>query len=186
VEAYLRKTGVTKYGSVYPDKNCIYEKVLEFDVSKLVPYVAKPHEVDNGAPVSSVNQKIDQAFLGTCTNGRLEDLEIAAKILKGKRAHKDVKLLVAPASQDIFSKALHKGLLKVFIEAGAIILPVGCGPCVGTHQGVPADDEVTISSANRNFKGRMGNPKSFIYLASPATVVASAIKGKIADPRIYL
>jgi len=187
VAAYLKKKGARKYKPVYSDKNCTYEKVLEFNVSKLSPYIAKPHNVDNGTPIEKVKGlKIDQAFLGTCTNGRLEDLEIGAKILKGKKVNKSVKLLIAPASRQIYLQALQKGLLKVFSEAGAIILPAGCGPCVGTHQGVPADGEVVISTANRNFKGRMGNPKSFIYLASPATVVASAIKGKIADPRKFL
>jgi len=187
VKTYLKKAGVKNYKPVYPDKDCIYEKVIEFDVSKIPPYLAKPHTVDNGATVKSCeNIKIDQAFLGTCTNGRLEDLEIGAKILKGKKVHSDVKLLVAPASRKVFLEALGKGIIRVFLEAGAIVLPAGCGPCVGTHQGVPADGEVTISTANRNFKGRMGNPKSFIYLASPATVAASALKGKVTDPRRYL
>jgi len=187
VISYLEKQKVKKYKLVYPDKDCAYEKVVEFDVSKLSPYVAKPHSVDNGATVEELKDVvINQAFLGTCTNGRLEDLEVGAKILKGKKVHPQVKLLIAPASRRVYSQALKKGLLKVYSEAGAIILPAGCGPCVGTHQGVPADGEVTISTANRNFKGRMGNPNSFIYLASPATVAASAIKGKITDPRKYL
>ncbi|MFH1503843.1 MAG: 3-isopropylmalate dehydratase large subunit [Candidatus Omnitrophota bacterium] len=187
VIAYLKKQGIEKYKLVYPDKNCIYEKVIEFDVSGLSPYIAKPHSVDNGLRVEEAkNIKIDQAFLGTCTNGRLEDLEVGAKVLKGKKVHPEVRMLVAPASREIFSRALSKGIIKVFLEAGAIILPVGCGPCVGTHQGVLADKEVAISTANRNFKGRMGNPNSFIYLASPATVAASAINGKITDPRRYL
>lgn len=185
--SYLKAMGLKKYSAVYPDKKCRYEKTVEFDVSKLSPYIAKPHSVDNGARVQELKGlRINQAFLGTCTNGRLEDLEIAAKIIKGKKVHRDVKLLIAPASQTVFLKALNKGIIRVFAEAGAIVLPVGCGPCVGTHQGVPADGEVSISTANRNFKGRMGNPKSFIYLASPATVVASAISGKIVDPRKFI
>jgi 3-isopropylmalate/(R)-2-methylmalate dehydratase large subunit len=160
---------------------------MEFDISKLSPYIAKPHTVDNGARVEELEgTRIDQAYIGTCTNGRLQDLEIAAHILKGRKVNPQVKLLIAPASQAIFLAALKKGLIRVFIEAGAIILPCGCGPCVGTHQGVPADGEVVLSTANRNFKGRMGNPSSFIYLASPATVAASAIKGKITDPRKYV
>jgi len=184
---FLGKKGLEKFKPVYSDRNCNYEKVIEYDISNLSPQVAKPHSVDNGCGVEEVQgRKINQAFLGTCTNGRLEDLEIGAKVIRGRRVDKDTKLLVAPASGDIFLAALQKGLIKTFIEAGAIILPVGCGPCVGTHQGVPADGEVTISTANRNFKGRMGNAKSFIYLASPATVVASAIKGEITDPRRYL
>jgi len=187
VLSFLKKRGLKKYKSVYPDKNCIYEKEIEFDISKLSPQVAKPHTVDNGTSIEEVEGlKINQAFLGTCTNGRLEDLEIGAKIIRGKKVDKDTKLLVAPASREIFLAALRKGIIKTFIEAGTIILPVGCGPCVGTHQGVPADKEITISTANRNFKGRMGNTESFIYLASPATVVASAIKGKVTDPRRYL
>jgi 3-isopropylmalate/(R)-2-methylmalate dehydratase large subunit len=187
VFAYLNKIGVKKYKPVYADKSCRYEKVIDFDISKLSPYVAKPHAVDSGVPIEEIKDtKINQAFLGTCTNGRLEDLEIAAKILRGRKVYPDTRLLIAPASQAIFLKALHKGFIKIFLEAGAIVLPPGCGPCVGTHQGVPADAEVVISTANRNFKGRMGNPSSFIYLASPATVAASALKGKIADPRSYI
>lgn len=187
VSSYLSKIGVKKYKPVYSDEGCSYDKVFEFDVSKLSPYVAKPHTVDNGAPVEELKKtEINEAFLGTCTNGRLEDLEIAAKILKGKKVAKGVKFLVAPSSRSIFLKALKRGLIKLFLEAGGIILPAGCGPCVGTHQGVPADGEAVISTANRNFKGRMGNPASFIYLASPATVAASAVKGRITDPRQYL
>jgi len=185
--AYLTAIGVKKHKPFYPDKDCNYEKVIEFDVSRLSPYIAKPHTVDNGAPIEELEgEKIHQAFLGTCTNGRLEDLGIAAKILKGKKVHPDTKFLVAPASQSIFLKALQKGIIRVFLEAGGVVLPAGCGPCVGTHQGVPADGEVVLSTANRNFKGRMGNPSAFIYLASPATVAASALKGKITDPRRYL
>lgn len=187
VFTYLKTIGLNKYKPVFPDKKCRYENVIEFDISKLSPYLAKPHSVDKGTTVEECEgKKIDQAFLGTCTNGRLEDLEIAASILKNKKVHSSTKLLVAPASRQIFLKALSKGIIKIFLEAGAIILPPGCGPCVGIHQGVPADEETVISTANRNFKGRMGNPRSFIYLASPATVVASAIRGKITDPRRYM
>jgi 3-isopropylmalate/(R)-2-methylmalate dehydratase large subunit len=186
-ENFLKEAGVKKYKRVLPDKKCFYEKVIEFDVTKISPYVACPHDVDNGVPVEKVQgTKIDQAFLGTCTNGRLEDLKIAAKMLTKNKVNPKVKFLVAPASHSIFQKALEKGYIKKFVEAGGIVLPPGCGPCVGTHQGVLADKEVAISTANRNFKGRMGNPNAFIYLASPATVVASAIKGKITDPRKIL
>jgi len=186
-KSYLKGLGIKKYQDISTDRKYRYSAIIDFDISHLSPYVAKPHSVDNGARIEELrNTKIDQAFLGTCTNGRLEDLEIAAKIIKSHQVHRDVKLLVAPASKKVFLAALKKGIIKVLIESGAVILPVGCGPCVGTHQGVPADAEVVISTANRNFKGRMGNPKSFIYLASPATVVASAISGEIADPRKFL
>jgi len=184
---YLKRQGMRRYKSISADRRCRYEKIMEFDVSKLSPYVAKPHSVDNGVPVEELKgTPISQAFLGTCTNGRLEDLKIAAGILRGRKVHRTVKLLVAPASRKVFLQAFKQGIIKVFIEAGAIVLPAGCGPCVGTHQGVPADGETVISTANRNFKARMGNPNSFIYLASPATVAASAIKGKISDPRKFL
>ncbi len=186
-EAYLKKIGVKKYKKVLPDKNCAYEKIIEFNIKKLSPYLACPHNVDNGIPVEKVRKtKIDQAFLGTCTNGRLEDLKIAAEMLAKSKIHPRVKFLVAPASRSIFQKALERGYIKKFVEAGGIVLPTGCGPCVGTHQGVLADGQIAISTANRNFKGRMGNPNAFIYLASPATVVASAIKGEITDPRKIL
>ncbi|MCM8819970.1 MAG: 3-isopropylmalate dehydratase large subunit [Candidatus Omnitrophica bacterium] len=184
---YLKKIGKIKYKPVYSDKDARFEKIIEFDVTKLSPYIAKPHTVDNGCPIEELKDiRIQQVFIGTCTNGRLEDLEIAARILKNRKVNKDVKLLVAPASKKIFLDALKKGIIKVLVEAGAIILPPGCGPCVGTHQGVPADNEVILSTANRNFKGRMGNVNSSIYLASPASCAASAIEGKITDPRKYL
>jgi len=168
------------------DKNAIYQDVKIFNISKLTPQVAKPHCVDNVSSVKKIgNIKIDQAFIGTCTNGRLDDLKIAAKILKGKRVNSAVKFIVAPSSREIYLKGLREGLIKTLIQSGAAIVSPGCGPCVGTHNGVPADKEIVISTANRNFKGRMGNPNAFIYLASPATVAASAIEGKITDPRKY-
>ena len=169
-----------------PDIDARYAAVKEYDISGLSPQVAKPHAVDNVSGVEELSDtKIDQAYLGTCTNGRFEDLEIAAKILKRNNVHPDVKFVIAPASREIFLEASKKGLIDVFIESGAIVVGPGCGPCVGTHNGVLADGEAAISTANRNFKGRMGNPNSFIYLASPATVAASAIRGKITDPREY-
>jgi 3-isopropylmalate/(R)-2-methylmalate dehydratase large subunit len=168
------------------DPGARYAAVKEYDVSKLSPQIAKPHAVDNVSDVEELlDKRIDQAFLGTCTNGRLEDLEIAAKVLKKNKVNPEVKFIVAPASREIFLEASKKGLIDIFIEAGCVVVGPGCGPCVGTHNGVLADGEVAISTANRNFKGRMGNPNSFIYLASPATVAASAIKGRIADPREY-
>lgn len=175
-----------KIKPVVADRGARYAKILEYDISKLKPQVACPHNVDNVVTVDDLRDiKIDEVFLGTCTNGRLSDLKIAAEILKSKRVAKGVKLIVAPASRLIFLEALKSGIIDVFIQAGAVIVTAGCGPCVGTHCGIPADGEVVVSTANRNFIGRMGNPDAFIYLASPATAAASAIEGRIADPRKY-
>jgi homoaconitase/3-isopropylmalate dehydratase large subunit len=147
--------------------------------------VAKPHTVDNYAPVSEVKgTEIHQAFLGSCTNARIEDLRAAAEILKGKEVA--VRTIVIPASWSIYRQAMKEGLLDVFLDAGCIINNPGCGPCMGNHEGILAPGEVCISTANRNFKGRMGNKESFIYLASPLTVAASALKGAITDPREVL
>ena len=173
--------------SVSADKDACYEKILEFDISKLTPQVSRPHSVDNAVSVERLKKvRINEAYLGTCTNGRLTDLKIAAAILKSRKVAKGVKFIIAPSSQPILLEALKSGIIDTLVKAGAVIVSPGCGPCVGTHNGVPADGEVVISSANRNFKGRMGNPKAFIYLGSPATVTASAINGFIADPRQYL
>ncbi len=169
------------------DKDAEYSEILEYDVSKVVPQVARPHTVDNVKPVNKVKDVgITEAFIGTCTNGRLEDLRIASSILKNRHIHKSVKMIVAPASRTVFTAAIKKGIISDLIKAGACVVAPGCGPCVGTHNGVPSRGENVISSANRNFKGRMGNPEAFIYLASPATVAASSIEGKITDPRRYL
>ncbi|MFH1622874.1 MAG: 3-isopropylmalate dehydratase large subunit [Candidatus Omnitrophota bacterium] len=184
VYSFLRNVTKIKYKAQFADKDAKYALVKEYDISKISPQVAKPHTVDNVCNIEEVaGKKINQAYLGTCTNGRFEDLQIAAKIIKNRKVHPDVRFVISPASKDIYLLALKKGLVKIFIEAGASVLNPGCGPCVGTHQGVPADNEVVISTANRNFKGRMGNPNAFIYLGSPATVAASALKGKISDPR---
>ena len=184
---WLKARGKRAKSGVYPDKNASYVSIKRYDASKLVPKVAKPHTVDNVCNVKDVEGKpIHQAFIGTCTNGRLEDLAEASKILKGKTVAKNVRLIVAPASKDIYIKAMRKGIVEAFIKAGASVVTPGCGPCVGTHNGIPADGENVISTANRNFKGRMGNAKAFIYLASPATVAASALTGKITDPRRYV
>lgn len=177
----------TKLNPQIADKDAKYESVLEFDISKLKPLVSIPHSVDTVSTAQELkNVIINEAFLGTCTNGRLSDLKVAAKILKGKRVASGVRLIIAPSSRDIYLDALKLGIVDTLIKAGAVIVAPGCGPCVGTHNGVPADGESVISTANRNFKGRMGNPNSFIYLASPATVAASALRGRITDPKQYL
>ncbi len=175
-----------RFREIKPDEDAEYEKELYFDAD-IEPMVAKPHNVDNVVSVGEVEgTKVDQVYIGTCTNGRLSDIEIVAKMLKGRKVAKDVRLIVAPASREIYLKAMELGYLKVIVEAGGVVIPPGCGPCVGIHMGVLADGEVCLSTQNRNFKGRMGNPNAFIYLASPATAAASAIKGEIADPREFL
>ncbi len=182
--AFLDGRAVCEYTPVYPDADAKYEKVLEFDATRLDPQVAKPHTVDNVSPIEEVaGTKIDQALIGTCTNGRLEDLRLAGKILSGNKVADGVRLLILPASQQILLGALKEGLIETFVEAGALVLNPGCGPCLGAHQGVVAPGEVCLSTANRNFKGRMGSRDAEIYLASPATVAASAITGVITDPR---
>lgn len=172
--------------TVTADKGAVYESIHEFDISTLKPMVSMPHSVDNVAEAASLKKvKIDEAFLGTCTNGRLDDFKVAAKILNKRKVSPAVKLIIAPSSRQVYLEALRLGLVEIFIKAGAAIVTPGCGPCVGTHNGIPSDAEVVISTANRNFKGRMGNPSAFIYLASPATVAASALSGFITDPKIY-
>ncbi len=168
---------------VWADEDASYEREIEIDLDKLFPLVAAPHHVDNVKAVSEVQgTKLDMGLIGTCTNGRLEDIRIAAEILDGKKVSPGFQLLVIPASQEIYLQALEEGLLGKLINAGAIVLAASCGPCLGTGQGIPADDYTIISTANRNFKGRMGNPKAQIYLASPACVAMSAISGKITSP----
>ncbi|MGA2775104.1 MAG: 3-isopropylmalate dehydratase large subunit [Candidatus Omnitrophota bacterium] len=180
------KTGV-KIKPVVPDKDAVYERILELDISKLNPQVSMPHAVDNVTEAGKLRKvKINEAYLGTCTNARLADFKVTARILRGRKVASGVRLIIAPSSRQIYLDALKLGYVDTFIKAGAVIVAPGCGPCVGTHNGVPADGEVVISTANRNFKGRMGNPKAFIYLGSPATAVSSAIKGRITDPREFL
>lgn len=171
---------------VFADPDATYLEIRKYDVSRLEPQIACPHTVDNVSPVREVEGlPIQQAFIGTCTNGRINDLRIAAKILAGKKVASGVRLIVAPSSRRVFLEAMKEGIIQVLVEAGAAIVTPGCGPCVGTHNGVPSDGEVVLSTANRNFKGRMGNSKAFIYLASPATVAASAVAGRVADPRPF-
>jgi len=161
-----------------------YEKEFEFDVSGLSPQIACPHTVDNVKDVEEVEgKKINQAVLGSCTNGRLEDLRIAASMMEGRKVAEGVRMLVFPASINVYKDALKEGLIETFVEAGALVLNPGCGPCLGAHEGILAAGEVAIASTNRNFRGRMGSRDSEVYLASPATVAASALKGEIADPR---
>ncbi|OPX92086.1 MAG: 2,3-dimethylmalate dehydratase large subunit [Pelotomaculum sp. PtaB.Bin013] len=184
---WLNRFTKREFAPVVADQDAVYAKVREYDVSKLEPQVAKPHKVDNVAPVGEVAGKpIQQALLGTCTNGRLEDLRIAAGILANRKVHPEVRMIVAPASRRIFLDAMAEGIIQTLVESGAAIVTPGCGPCVGTHNGVPSDGETVISTANRNFKGRMGNSNAEIFLASPATVAASALTGKITDPREFI
>lgn len=169
------------------DKDAVYQDEYEIEVERIEPQVACPSTVDNVGPVTSVEGKrIDQAFIGTCTNGRLEDIEIATRILSGKRIAENVRLLVIPASTKTYLDAFSRGYLQEIIRSGGTICNPGCGPCVGRHEGVLAEGETCLSTQNRNFSGRMGSPKAEIYLASPATVAASALAGKIVDPREYI
>ena len=184
--AYLRDHG-RRGEELGPDPQANYEKHLKYDLGKIQPTVSKPHTVDNTDLAKDLSDvKIDQVFIGTCTNGRIGDLQVAAGILKGKQVADGVRLLVGPASKDVYRLADNLGLLRIFVEAGGIILPPGCGPCVGVHQGILGSGEVALATQNRNFKGRMGNPEGFIYLASPATAAASALAGRISDPREVL
>jgi len=181
---YVKSRTKESFDIVKADNDAKYEEILDFDVTDLEPMVACPHTVDNVKPVREVaGLEINQAVLGSCTNGRLEDLELAAKIIDGKNVHKNVRMIVVPASREIYLKAIEKGFIQKFVKAGAMVINPGCGPCLGAHQGILASGERAITSTNRNFRGRMGSPDSEIYLASPATVVASAIRGEITDPR---
>jgi 3-isopropylmalate/(R)-2-methylmalate dehydratase large subunit len=169
-----------------PDEDASYDAVHKVDISALEPTVSLPHNPGNTKPISEIKDiKVDQAFLGSCTNGRLEDLEVASRILKGQKVNSGTRLLVTPASHKILLEAVKAGYIQTLLEAGAHITPTGCGPCPGGHMGLLAPGEACISSTNRNFKGRMGSPESELYLGSPATVAASAIEGRIADPRKY-
>jgi 3-isopropylmalate/(R)-2-methylmalate dehydratase large subunit len=176
------KTKAKKYRVVYSDEKAEYSEILKYDVSKLTPLVATPPSPANVVPAKEVDEEIDQAYLGSCTNGRIEDLRIAARIMKGKRIHKNVRMIVVPASQRIFLQAMKEGLAGIFVQAGAYFSGPTCGACLGGYMGVLASGERCIASTNRNFIGRMGHPESKVYLASPAVVAASAIKGRICEP----
>ncbi len=172
------------YEELKSDLDAKYERVFDFAVSKLEPVVACPSSVDNVRPVSEVGDvPIEQAFIGSCTNGRLEDLRLAAQIMKGKTVKDGVRTLVIPASQEVYRQAIDEGLVEIFTDAGALVCGSACGPCLGGHIGLLAAGETCVSTSNRNFIGRMGSTQANVYLASPATVAASAITGRITDPR---
>ena len=182
---FIRGLAKSEFEPLYSDDDSDYVETVEIDVSKIQPSVAKPHTVDNYVPIDEVaGTKIDQALIGTCTNGRLSDLEAAAKVLKGKQVK--ARTLIIPASWNVYKQALQKGYIETFIDAGAMVLNPGCGPCLGAHQGVMAPGEVTFSTANRNFKGRMGCRDAEIYLGSPLSVAASAVTGEITHPGRFL
>ncbi len=175
------------YRKLFPDPDAIYEKTVIINAKELKPTIACPHQVDNIKIIDEIGDvKVDQVYLGTSCNGRLEDFQIAAKILKGKKIHPKTRMIVTPGSRLVYLEALKDGALETLIESGAIAMPPGCGACVGLHEGVLGDGEVCLATQPRNFKGRMGSPKSFIYLGSPAVAAATAVEGKIADPRKYL
>ncbi len=182
---YLSKRCRRTYEILRSDRNATYKEVYEWDISKLEPMVAFPHLPSNVYPVSeaaSKNITLDQVYIGSCTNGRLEDLRVAAKILKGHNVNPNLRLIITPATPEIYLQAMKEGLLEIFLQAGATITPPSCGPCLGGHLGVLAEGERALSTSNRNFVGRMGHPKSEVYLASPAVAAASAIFGRIAAP----
>jgi len=185
---YLAAQGrADDYQPLTPDADAVYENTITIKAGELEPTVSRPHTVDNTTTARELQgTKIQQVVIGTCTNGRLEDMAIAAAILKGKKRHPATRLIIGPASRKVLLEAIEAGYIQIMIEAGAIILPPGCGPCLGLHQGVLGDGEACLSTANRNFKGRMGNPEGFIYLGSPATAAATAITGEITDPREVL
>ncbi len=181
--AYVKPRAKRPYTVYEADNDAEYAKVIEYDVSKLEPQVALPHLPSNARPVSQVGKiEIDQAVIGSCTNGRIEDLRLAAQVLKGKKVHSRVRCIVLPGTQQIYLDALQEGLIEIFIRAGAAVSTPTCGPCIGGHMGVLAEGEKAISTTNRNFVGRMGSPKSEVYLANPAVAAASAITGRITSP----
>ncbi|MBS7655751.1 3-isopropylmalate dehydratase large subunit [Candidatus Bathyarchaeota archaeon] len=182
---YIKLRTKEKFSIQESDKDAVYEKVLEVNSENLQSMVACPNSVDNVKPVNQVSGvKINQVFIGSCTNGRIEDLRIAAQILKNRKVNNEVRLIVIPASQEVYLQSLKEGLLEIFVKAGAVIGNPNCGPCLGGHMGLLASEEVCVTTSNRNFIGRMGNPSAKIYLVSPATAAASAVYGEIVDPRV--
>lgn len=187
VSVYLRSIAASPGTPLYSDPDAVYRETLEFDAATLGPQIALPHEVDKVVPVDdAAGEIIHQAYLGSCTNGRFQDLLEAARILKGRKVAVGVRMLVSPASHSIYNRAIREGVLQTLSDAGAVILAPGCGACLGLHSGILAKGEKAISSTNRNFVGRMGHKEAEIFLGSPASVAAAAIEGKIADPRKYL
>ncbi|HEU68499.1 MAG TPA: 3-isopropylmalate dehydratase large subunit [Candidatus Acetothermia bacterium] len=185
--AYLADRTKDAFTPIYPDPDAVYEKVVRFDVGDLEPQVACPPGVDHVVPISHVaGKKVDQVVLGTCTNGRIEDLRLAAEVMSGRPVAEGVRMIVLPASQEVWLQAAEEGLLAEFVAAGALVLNPGCGPCLGAHEGVLAPGEVGLATSNRNFKGRMGSPDAELYLGSPAVAAAAAATGKITDPRRLL
>lgn len=181
---WLAGRGRADFEIASSDPDAAFESVLNYDLAALEPVAACPHSVDNVRPVAELGDvRIDQVLIGTCTNGRLEDLAAAARILKGRSVHPSVRALIIPASWEVYRAALRAGVLADLADAGCVILNSGCGPCLGAHQGILAAGEVCLSTSNRNFRGRMGSRDSAIYLASPETAAASALEGRIADPR---
>jgi len=187
-QGWLNRMGRGKeFKKLSPDPDATYERTVAINARELKPTIACPHQVDNTKTIDQLGEvRVQQVYLGTSCNGRLEDLHIAAQILKGKKVHASTRMIVTPGSLVVYKEALKDGTMETFVEAGAVITPPGCGGCVGLHEGVLGDGEVCLATQPRNFQGRMGSPKSFIYLGSPAVAAATAIEGKIADPRKYL
>lgn len=186
-ENWFKERAKGRYEPIYADLDARYARAFRYDISNLKPQVACPHTVDNVRSVREVEGEIlDQVLIGTCTNGRIDDLEVAARIFQGRRVKDGTRLLVFPASWRVYKEALKRGIIEVLVESGALIMNPGCGPCLGAHEGVLAPGEICLSTANRNFRGRMGCKEAEIYLASPATAAASAVEGRITDPRRFL
>jgi 3-isopropylmalate/(R)-2-methylmalate dehydratase large subunit len=186
-QLYIKPRAKRPYRVYEPDNGAGYARVIEYDVSTIEPQVALPHSPANAKPVSQVGDiEIDQVVIGSCTNGRIEDLQMAAQLLKGRKVHARVRCIIIPGSQEVYLDALTRGLFEVFVKAGAVVSAPTCGPCLGGHMGVLAAGERCVSTTNRNFVGRMGHPESKVYLASPAVAAASAILGKVAHPREVL